>query len=576
MREELGIRLEIFDGQAIATLLADEEHFWIAQRFLGVPAAMAVPSSTSPEWYAAARGRWVDRAHPPSTYGDLDDVTRAARHVVLDDGPIVDLELWLGTLRRSSVADGDHLQRSAFYQLALLSLRGTESLHGLEDELSRYFDKAADLTGTGELEDAEVLLTMVAVAARVGQATIEPQTIDEWRERLGAHIASEVDEATTPGRRCELLFVFGGMCLVAPGEGMPYAPEALDAALNAWSELVSIVDEVPFFPLIRLSNVMSVLTPALFDRPTYSTLIDELDVRVEARSGRSRIAEVQRDRAVQLFHAGRPDDALDEFHRVRVGWFAADTIRGSLLAMATMINCYEQLGLHMAAKYHALGGAGTALSRSDDDVADIAGRVLFGAAYGEFVRGNWLSATELADAAIFFYDELNVAPWDEEDEMRDFSIQVLAHSYGFAVAFAPEVAATLERSLTINGWIEQFPAPGPWAGRSEEEATENFVEQIGAVPFGDAGIDRVVAWSALGIEWRVSFANEYETTMAAERLIASLQMPTNTLRARSDIRTERLLHLLSLPLAGEPKPSTSTLMPCRCRRERASTITSRS
>lgn len=179
MREELGIRLEIFDGQAIATLLADEEHFWIAQRFLGVPAAMAVPSSTSPEWYAAARGRWVDRAHPPSTYGDLDDVTRAARHVVLDDGPIVDLELWLGTLRRSSVADGDHLQRSAFYQLALLSLRGTESLHGLEDELSRYFDKAADLTGTGELEDAEVLLTMVAVAARVGQATIEPQTIDE-------------------------------------------------------------------------------------------------------------------------------------------------------------------------------------------------------------------------------------------------------------------------------------------------------------------------------------------------------------------------------------------------------------
>ena len=44
-----------------------------------------------------------------------------------------------------------------------------------------------DLPGTtarleselGELEDAEVLLTMVAVAARVGQATIEPQTIDE-------------------------------------------------------------------------------------------------------------------------------------------------------------------------------------------------------------------------------------------------------------------------------------------------------------------------------------------------------------------------------------------------------------
>ena len=524
VRQEYGVRLEVLDGQAIASLLAEPDNFWIARRFLEVPDAMAPTAPSGPEWYAAAKARWAERTEPAATWGELDDLRRSGREVVFGDGPPADTEFWLERLRPIADAGGSRLGRSAFYQLAVLSLRGTGSLHGLEAEFDAFFAAVGDLEGEGELEDAQVLLSYVATAARIGQANIDPDKIDQWREALAARLDEELSAATTPGRRCSLLFIRGGLHLVCPGTAAPYSDAALDAALTTWGALVQLSDDAPFFPIDRLGNVVTVIAPALVGRTGYAAFVKALDEKTAARSGQLAAAGAHRDRAMNLYRAGRTLDALDDLHRARVGWMAEDTLRGSLLATMIMIGCYERLGLGMAVKFHALAVAGIALKRGDETVMDLAAQALFVAARSEYEHGNWLAAVELAEVGIILYDNFHHAPWQEDDEHRDGIFMVLFAPYGLAKRFEPAAVPALREALEVHGLLDQLSEPGPWSETTEEEAADQILDQLGAVPFADAGTIRALAWSALGVEWRVSFATDYETALAAERFAAYLQI----------------------------------------------------
>jgi hypothetical protein len=526
VRAQFHVGLEVLDGEAIAALLADADHFWIASRFLGVPATMAPDSASGPAWYDAAKARWLSRTDPPGTDGDLDDITRAARIVALDDGPIADIEFWLGLLAKLANPAGDRLGRRAFYQLVYLSLRGIGTAHGFEPDLSAYYDSSATLIEPSEIEDAQVLLTLVSTANRSGHVDVDVEMIDVWRSMVAELIDKRLAVETSIGIRCELLFIRGGMHLVPPGVDEPFPDGALDDALTTWSALLDVVDDVPYFPVSRLGRLFNTMAALFYDRPGYRQFLDALDPRIERRAGRSKAAEIARDRAVALYRAGRALDALEEFHRARVGWFADDTIRGSLLALVIMISCYEELQLFLAAKLHALAAAGIALARSEPETRDLVASPLFVAAHNEFRQGNWLTASEIAGVALTLYDQLAIGPWDEEDDMRDFSLQVLAHAWGFAVEFEPSAAATtLRRELDATGVGYLFGPQSPWSEKSEAEATDSLTEQLGgAIPFSDAGAYCSITWHALGVRWIVEFPNEYRTVLASERLAATMQV----------------------------------------------------
>jgi hypothetical protein len=83
-RENHDVALEIFDGEAIADLLADQELFWIAEEYLHLPAELQPPPPLDepalPEWYTALRESWQAHESTPASLGDLLDLTRGLRH----------------------------------------------------------------------------------------------------------------------------------------------------------------------------------------------------------------------------------------------------------------------------------------------------------------------------------------------------------------------------------------------------------------------------------------------------------------------------------------------------------------
>lgn len=63
-----------------------------------------------------------------------------------------------------------------------------------------------------------------------------------------------------------------------------------------------------------------------------------------------------------------------------------------------------------------------------------------------------------------------------------------------------------------------------WSKFDKHELWVKLEEQIGDRPFSDIGMIRKSQWSQLGVHWKVSWKNDFETTAVAEQFIAVLQI----------------------------------------------------
>jgi hypothetical protein len=83
----------------------------------------------------------------------------------------------------------------------------------------------------------------------------------------------------------------------------------------------------------------------------------------------------------------------------------------------------------------------------------------------------------------------------------------------------------------INAWLPKEWIDGvlPTArqnlrGMTDEQVKIHLVNELHGMPYGDLEQERKVKWTALGVEWWVSWKNDYETTKEAEQFLAILQI----------------------------------------------------
>ena len=567
-----GVRLELFDGQAIAEQLATPEGFWIAEQFLALPADLRPSQQRDDEGlsarYVELRSRWREKRTPDPTLGDLIDLKAGLREATFKQEARADLPFWLGLIREmlANPALPASVRQRARYELVVATLRGLGDLRPTDEVARTYLHASITESEPVRLEDASVLLMYVNGAARRGITTITASERGHWQSGLRHRVEQLIVDAA-PNRRASLLFVLGhlGFHPTLTGEEPPSAstepsgtirrhrnmpPTAVPAGaipssdlfgnvplvMSAWIELAEGLERTPLFPVDRLSEQLRVLTPMLFDHPGWRVLVDLVDKAVARVSGRSAVAHGVRDRALALLEAGYRLEALSEFHQVKIDWWSGDTIRGSLLAMLMIAQLYLVLRLPAAAKAHGLAVAFSASANADEDLADLVPAGLLMAADADFVSGAWCGATELFELGLraqdyFVEDGLDL----EEHESVQGAILHLTHINACARDIAPTLAATVAAAGSRAGVQEiidsvlergQAPARGPWASFGSKD--------LAGPPFSDLGDTRCIRFAALGTDWHLKAPNDVESVRAAERFAAAAQVMLAEL-AREDL-----------------------------------------
>lgn len=536
-RENYSIELEIHNGEAISELLADREIFWIAEKYLSIPAEIFPRSSENDGgvWYSTVFSEWKDKKPTGDNFSEFAEIKLAARHSFYTESLKQDLSFWVNLLKENFIDSRfSELKRRAVYEVCVLSLRGFNNLDGYEEYLRWFFSQIPDLNAVG-LQDAEVLLQYCAGAVLRGILQMSPQEISDWQHQVVEQIDKKLEEEIHYNTRATLLNIKGWASIrVDPLE--PKLPN-FEKGIEWWLKLIEVLEFAPMFPLKQFANNVADLLQFIIDLngkdkipETYFELTEKLDTLLAKRLGGFTAAESSRKRAFLLRDNGRVVDAIDLLHRSKLDWFASETLEEALSMMLFLSRAYMELGLFFAAKYYALAVAFIGENNSQTEVKHFISVGLMRAATWDYIIGAFCSFLNITEIEIKIHQvhARNAGDLDNNSELYSIVFHLLtlkAISERINPEFDKLISERIDKWLPKE-WVDALLPTSRKSlhGMTDEQVKKHLANELLGIPFGDLKSERKVTWSALGIEWNVSWKNDYETTIQAEQFLAILQV----------------------------------------------------
>ena len=564
-QESYEIPLVLHDAESISNLLARPQGFWIAERFLSIPAqirpeAPATEGEISEE-YIERRRTWRDKGAPNPTLGDLIDLKAGLRYATFHQIALEDLPFWLGLVRALlaySECPTNVLQRGR-YELVVATFRGTNDLRQVDNVARAYLEESLSESEPARLLDASALLLYANTAVRWGVTSLTPAELKNWNKGLATRAEDLLADVQpdAPHRRASLLDAIGHLGLhpalwdanfpafdpeaytrddqdqafELPDVAEPTLPEDfvladLSRTLSAWTELMDNLKETPLYPIESVADTLQLLVPLWSRKAEWRNLLDLADDVVGERSGKHILAGRARDRAVKLLRAGRILDALEEFHKAKIEWWTGETVRGSLLSMIFIAKLYLELRLPQASKSYALAVAYVAALKRDETLADLVPAGLLMAASADFIAGAWCSAAELYELGLAAQYEFveDGGDWEKHTVVQSALLH-LTYIDACARTVNSDLAALISSKIARTGAQDLIEDTINTVSFKDTDHWESFgANEVVGRPFSDLGQVRYIRFSALGTDWTLVVANDVESVRLAERLASSAQV----------------------------------------------------
>jgi len=529
--ERYAAQLDIFDGQALADMLADADLFWIAEQYLSI-SSDHFPETDNDE-YRRLRALWLEAEKQPTTYADAMEIKRGLRTATFEDGCRPDIDRWIGQMERiasRAPAFPAKLGRMATYEIAVAELRGKGSLDGQSARLDAYFSSVTDGWKPDDLLDASVLCMYCSGALLNGHFNESKSKVRKWLKCVHSAVASAYSAARTRGERCGFLEARAFIEMNPLNKGTD--SQRLLQYFRTSRQLIELIKETPYFPVEPLSNLFEMTAPAFGAHQEYRELCQEIDQLISERSGRAAAAEKCLARAEAHLAENRICLAIDQLQRAKIGWFSGDTLPASARAMLQLSVCYHELGLNYAGLYYAGGALFMAANAVDSDTREFIPHAGGAVANSHYLAGhsltflksvgNWLPVMHhLISEVSTVGDRENIGVLFDQAAQLTAALHILAPDLqdDVNVILAQWKLPPLNRKEfdgQVGRYKQQLGSP--------QDIIDGMVGELHVRPLRDYPDIAEIEWSALGIEWKVSAASGSGASIAAQSLAALLQI----------------------------------------------------
>ena len=526
-QETYSVKIEIFDGEFLAENLADKDLFWIAIEFLQIPSSL-YPISEDID-YLKTKEKWKTIAINSPNYAIFNELRNLGRRCLFDKDTKQDLLFWLSKLEQLLKFDySQKFKRKVLYEIVALRIRGTRSLLGREEYVRQYFDMSDTFNSQIEAQEACVVVNYAYGSMVRGVSDFTEEEIKKWRKLIEDFTEVELKMKYPKTIQAAIYELKGYLLLTDPYD------RKVDEGLDWWIKLSSLIKETPLFPLERFSDVLLAMIDFISDNPKFEQLNQTIDSLLGERVGGFAVAEKCRDRAIAYRKKGKLLKSLRELHKLKVAWFAHETLYGSLLSMLLIAETYFDLGLIYAAKDYALAVSFIAQRAREEKEKVFIPRGLSALAEYEYSNGEWAHFLEHANLSL-----KTIAIFTKGFEDED--VRKIYEKMTFYTSLISTFTDILENSILSNyvkSKIKEFNpeiateimeyliplAKDSWSKIKTEEILQKIQSEFRNYPFNDVGKERTAKFSVFGISWQFNWENDLVTTAKSEQLISLFQI----------------------------------------------------
>ncbi len=527
-RETYGATLTVFDGEALSEHLADKDIFWIAVEFLDIPSDF-FPDEYEDAEYRRIFEKWLTGAQPVQNYADFVEIKRGVRTSTFEDAVKADLTAWIGVMRR--FVDNGYppaLEQKARYEVCVAELRGHGSMDPALPLLERFLGLTDSDAFPSALNDAAVLLVYAWGAAQIGQASITREYVVLHRKRLLQIISEALATTTLDVDRCTLLEARAMLSATATAIDGPNESTRKET-FQTWGALVDAAKLAPLYPVIRLGSIFELMTSLHGSNREFRSLAATVDGLITERTGGHDSGDRARKRALIHIEAGNHLAAVDELQRVKTSYYSGETIDGAVLAMLLLSEQYEQLHLHIAARY--LAASALYIASREEKAFRLVSKAAFRVAQTFYAAGEGLSSVYCAGLALDVHEKTTS---DSENWEKHQHVQIgVYHSEVYRAIskrLAPELLGNVDSAFATWPIDPHYLEPlrqssdNAFGGMGIANVENRIEEQLGVSPFLDIGIRTSYEWTALGIRWTVEHGPNEDERFAALDFVSTLQI----------------------------------------------------
>ena len=526
-QDTYSVKIEIFDGEFLADNLSDKDLFWIAIEYLQIPSNL-YPISKDID-YLKTKEKWENTTINTPNYAIFDELRNLGKRCLFDKDTKQDILFWLSKLEQLLKFDySQKFKRKVLYEIVALRIRGTGSLSSWEKYVRQYFDMSSTFNSQVEAQEACVVVTYAygSMIRRVSDFTEEE--IKKWRKLIEYYTEVELKKEYPKTIQATVYELKGYLLLTDPYD------RKIDEGLDWWIKLTSLIKETPLFPLERFSDVLVAMIDFVGDNSKYEQLNQTIDSLLGERVGGFVVAEKCRDRAITYRKKGELLKSLRELHKVKVAWYAHETLYGSLLSMLLIAETYFDLGLIYAAKHYALAVAFIAQRAREEKEKVFIPRGLSALAEYEYSNGEWAHFLEHANLSL---KTLAIFTKGLDDENAGKIYEKMTF-YASLISTFTDILENNILSTYVNNKIKEFDteiateiiedliplAKDSWSKKKTEEILQKIQSEFKNYPFNDVGKERTIKFSAFGTSWQFSWENNLVETAKSEQLISLLQI----------------------------------------------------
>ncbi|OUS02878.1 hypothetical protein A9Q86_02185 [Flavobacteriales bacterium 33_180_T64] len=508
-------------------------------------------SNDQDKWYWVVYERWENTEKINDfVIGQFYEVIDATRHCRVTRYLTKHKEDWLKLLKLyiDNPKIDDNFKRVAIYEYLWLLLRPINyreipegNLKG-EEEYFRLYFKDFDVFKTGkELEDAQSLMNIAVAAGFMDKTNLDGREVQGWFDSMFNTLNAKIKVESNPNEKCHLLENLATHLLFL-NSNRNKQDKNINEVLNPLKDILKLLDKADYYNVSQLSTRLDEYIELLIEADAESNieLIDgindyseKLNPIVETRGGSFMGAKAELGRGIKYLNSNVPKlslRALQCFHKAKDKFNIQESFEGYVLSLINIAQLYSSIGMNLAAKYYALAAVWASMHNGDRKLLKRIVDALGIAFYADFKQGAWLNAIVSSMDYIDARHELKATPLDPNvDEMPFKVLADLAMVFHLTPKMSPELTDMVSRNMDgLQDLSDEFLKPAIAKLEETNSTYDSWIPVLERIltdkPLNDVGHTRLVRFNALGIEWKISFANNYEMASLAEDFCGIVQI----------------------------------------------------